>query len=231
MVPGRCVVRCVVPESSWRTACSLHGRPDRCRQPAFPSTAGLRSSRNGAHENSGTYPGDQVYRLAIRIRSAVTLLQEVTVGDLRCPSWSPPSRSRGVCLSFLGGFPGVSLERRWTCPAIAVEGGSGWRGRQPGRRCRGEDVVVGTGRMEIGAEEVWNLSSGTNAGHGFPLAAGRRPCQRGGGRFWSGRGIEWQGWREGPQGKHLRQLACAVAQALGAGAEGVDEGAVLGAEL
>jgi hypothetical protein len=40
------------------------------------------------------------------------------------------------------------------------------------------DVVVGSGRMEIGAEEVRNLSSGKNAGHGFPLAAGRWPCQR-----------------------------------------------------
>ena len=85
--------------------------------------------------------------------------------------------------------------------------------------------------MEIGAEEVWNLSSGTNAGHGFLLAAGRWPRQRSGGRSRSGRGIEWQGWRKGPQGKHLRQLSCSVPQALGAGAESVDEGAVLGAEF
>jgi len=81
------------------------------------------------------------------------------------------------------------------------------------------------------AGEVWNLSSATNAGHCFPLAAGQWARQRGGGRCRSGRGIEGQGWRKGPQGKHFRQLACAVPQALGAGAEGVDKGAVLGAEF
>jgi hypothetical protein len=34
-----------------------------------------------------------------------------------------------------------------------------------------------------------------------------------------------------PRGKHSCQLAGPVSQALGAGAEGVDEGAVLGAEV
>jgi transposase len=148
-----------------------------------------------------------------------------------CPACVVPCVVPEFSWRFLGGFPGVSLERRWTCPAIAVEGGGGWRERQPGRPCRVGNVVVGSGRMEIVDEEVWNLSSGTNAGRGFPLAAGRWACQRGGGQPRSGRGIEWQGRRKSPQGKHLRQLSCAVAQALGAGAEGVDKGAVLGAEF
>jgi len=68
-------------------------------------------------------------------------------------------------------------------------------------------------------------------GHGFPLTTWPAASSA---RWWPApvrRGVEWQGRRKGPQGKHLRQLACAVAQALGAGAEGVDEGAVLGAEL
>ena len=69
------------------------------------------------------------------------------------------------CLSFLG----VSLERRWTCPSIAVNGGGGWLKRQPVRPCRGGNVVVGSGRMEIGAEEVWNPSSRAVDGYDLPL--------------------------------------------------------------
>jgi hypothetical protein len=85
--------------------------------------------------------------------------------------------------------------------------------------------------MEIGAQEVWNLSSWADDGHCYPLPPGRRPRQRGAGQPQSGRGIEWQGWREGPQGKHIRELASPVAQAFGARAESVDEGSVLGAEF
>jgi len=47
----------------------------------------------------------------------------------------------------------------------------------------------------------------------------------------SGRGVEGQGRREGPEGKHLAQLAGALAQARGSGAEGVDEGTVAVAKL
>jgi hypothetical protein len=35
----------------------------------------------------------------------------------------------------------------------------------------GETSSLGSGRMEIGAEEVWNLSSGADDGHCLPFAA------------------------------------------------------------
>jgi hypothetical protein len=54
---------------------------------------------------------------------------------------------------------------------------------------------------------------------------------RGGGRSRSGRGVEWQGWREGPQGEQVSQLVGSVKQALGAGVEGVDKGSVPSAKV
>jgi hypothetical protein len=52
-----------------------------------------------------------------------------------------------------------------------------------------------------------------------------------GGRSRSGRGVEWQGGREGPHREQVGHLAGAVTQALGAGAEGVDKGSVPDTEV
>ena len=51
------------------------------------------------------------------------------------------------------------------------------------------------------------------------------------GQHRSGRGVEWQGWRESPQREQVSQLAGPVTQALRAGAEGIHKGAVLGVEV
>ena len=48
------------------------------------------------------------------------------------------------------------------------------------------------------------------------------PC----GQLGSSRGVERQWRRKGPEGKHLAQFACTLAQAQGSGAEGVDKGTV-----
>ena len=64
-----------------------------------------------------------------------------------------------------------------------------------------------------------------------PWPPGRWARQRGGGRPRSGRGVEWQGGRKGPQREQVSQLVGSVTQALGAGAEGVDKGVVPDAEV
>ena len=92
-------------------------------------------------------------------------------------------------------------------------------------------MVVGLDRTAFGVGEVWVLRRWQTMGTAHPRPPGPWARQRGGDRCRSGRGVEWQGRRKSPQGKHLRQLTGAVTQALGAGTKSIDEGSVLGAEF
>ena len=95
----------------------------------------------------------------------------------------------------------------------------------------GETSSLGWAGWRSGPRKSGIFRRGQTTGIDHALPPGRWVRQVVGGRCGSGRGIEWQGWWEGPQGKHFRQLASPVPQAQGTCAESVDKGAVLGAEI
>jgi len=75
------------------------------------------------------------------------------------------------------------------------------------------------------------LPGGNNRRQRFALvthppakSAPRRPAS-------SSRGVEWQGWWEGPEGKDVHQFVCSLAEVLRPGTESVDEGPVAHAKL